>query len=134
VDSVHSGFYGWAITVHLATAILALLLGPVILRRKKGDATHKVLGRSWAALMLTTALASAFIRTPGAGIAGTGFSFIHLFTVWTLGALPLAIYAARKGEFERHQRAMTGLYIGLCVAGAFTLIPGRVLGNLVFGG
>ena len=29
--------------------------------------------------------------------------------------------------------AMTGLYVGLLVAGGFTFIPGRMLGNLVFG-
>jgi len=28
---------------------------------------------------------------------------------------------------------MTGLYIGLVLAGSFTLIPGRLLGTLVFG-
>lgn len=127
------GFLGWAITIHLATAIPALLLGPIILRRRKGDALHKMLGRIWAGLMLVTAIASAFIRSPGAGIAGTGFSFIHIFTIWTLFSVPLAIYAIRKGDVKAHSQAMTGLYIGLCVAGAFTLIPGRVLGNWVFG-
>lgn len=122
------------IGLHLATAASAALLGPFILLRKKGDATHKMLGRTWAVLMLITAISSAFIRTPGAGIAGTGFSFIHIFTVWTLVNLPLGVWAARTGRVRMHRGMMTGLYIGLLIAGGFTFIPGRLLGNLVFGG
>jgi uncharacterized membrane protein len=119
--------------VHLATVLPALLLGPVILLRRKGDRIHRRLGRVWVALMLATAIASAFIQAPGAGIAGTGFSLIHIFTVWTLVNAPLGIWLARKGHIAQHRSVMTGLYIGLVIAGAFTLIPGRLLGNLVFG-
>ena len=82
------------ILLHLATAAGAALLGPFILLRRKGDAGHKTLGRIWASLMIVTAISSAFIRAPGAGIAGTGFSFIHIFTVWTLVNIPLGIWAA----------------------------------------
>ncbi|MEL7218692.1 MAG: DUF2306 domain-containing protein [Pseudomonadota bacterium] len=121
------------IMIHLATALPAVLLGPVILMRRKGDALHRLLGRIWAGLMVTTAIASAFIRAPGGGIMGTGFSFIHIFTVWTLLVVPFAIYAIRKGDVRAHRGAMTGLYAGLCLAGAFTLIPGRLLGTLLFG-
>lgn len=123
----------WPIVIHLATALPALLLGPVILRRRKGDSLHKLLGRIWVALMLVTAIASAFIRTPGGGIAGTGFSLIHIFTVWTLVTVPIAVRAARARDVETHRNMMTGVYVGLCIAGLFTLLPGRLLGNLAFG-
>ncbi|QFT76020.1 DUF2306 domain-containing protein [Erythrobacter sp. THAF29] len=121
------------IIIHLSTALSAVVLGPFILARRKGDALHRAFGRVWVALMLTTAIASAFIRAPGGGIAGTGFSFIHLFTIWTLIVVPLAVIAARQGKIEAHRGAMKGLYAGLCIAGAFTLIPGRLLGSVVFG-
>ncbi len=122
-----------AIAVHLATVIPALLLGPVILLNRKGDRRHRWLGRIWVGLMMATAIASAFIRAPGAGIAGTGFSFIHLFTVWTLIGVPLAVLAIRRGDVRGHRSAMIGLYFGLVVAGAFTFVPGRLLGTWVFG-
>lgn len=122
------------VMLHLATVVPALLLGPVVLWRRKGDATHRMLGRIWVVLMLVTAISSAFIRTPGAGIAGTGFSFLHIFTVWTLINVPLAVLAARRGQIDRHRGMMSGLYIGLLIAGAFTMIPGRLLSSLVFGG
>ena len=121
------------IMLHLATVVPAFLLGPVVLWRRKGDATHRLLGRIWVCLMLVTAISSAFIRTPGAGIAGTGFSFIHIFTVWTLVNVPLAVRAARRGEIARHRGMMTGLYAGLVIAGAFSFLPGRLLGTFVFG-
>lgn len=127
------GHVTWPIAIHLATVLPALLLGPFILFRKKGDTPHRILGRIWAVLMLVTAIASAFIRAPGGGILGTGYSPIHIFTIWTLANVPLGVWFARKGDVARHRGVMTGLYIGLCVAGAFTLIPGRLLGNLMFG-
>ena len=122
-----------AIVIHLSTVIPAVLLGPVVLLRKKGDATHRLLGRIWAVLMLVTAIASAFIRAPGGGILGTGYSAIHAFTIWTLICVPLAVWLVRKGHVDAHRRMMGGLYIGLLVAGAFSFIPGRIMGNLVFG-
>ncbi|MEO1729285.1 MAG: DUF2306 domain-containing protein [Pseudomonadota bacterium] len=121
------------ILIHLFTAALAALLGPFILFRRKGDRTHRILGRIWAVLMIVTAISSAFIRTPGAGIAGSGFSLIHIFTVWTFINVPLGVWAARTNRTRMHRGMMVGLYIGLLVAGAFTFIPGRLLGNLVFG-
>lgn len=121
------------IIFHLITAIGAAFLGPVILLRRKGDATHRLLGRIWGALMVVTAISSAFIYSPGAGIAGTGFSFIHIFTVWTLVNVPLAIWAARTKRIRMHRGMMTGLYVGLLIAGGFTFIPGRLLGQMVFG-
>lgn len=128
-----SGAITLPIIVHLSTVIPAVLLGPVVLLRKKGDALHRLLGRTWAVLMLVTAIASAFIHAPGGGILGTGYSPIHFFTLWTLICIPLAVWLARKGHIEEHRRMMGGLYVGLLVAGAFSFIPGRFMGSLVFG-
>lgn len=133
VSDPASGAVSLPIVIHLVTVVPALVLGPVILWRRKGDRLHRLLGRIWVGLMLATAVASAFIRTPGAGLAGTGFSLIHIFTVWTLITVPIAIRAVRAGDVDVHRNMMTGLYVGLCIAGAFTLLPGRLLGNLVFG-
>lgn len=121
------------IIVHAATAVPALLLGPVILLRRKGDALHRWLGRGWCLLMIATAIASAFIRSPGAGFFGSGFSVLHLFTVWTLFATPLGVWFAATGRIAAHRGVMAGMYTGLVVAGAFSVMPGRLLGNFVFG-
>jgi len=49
--------------------------------------------------------------------------------------LPVAIWAARTGRISTHERVMKGLFLGgLVIAGAFTFVPPRILGRMVFGG
>ncbi len=123
------------IIIHLATVIPALPLGAYILWRRKGDRLHKLLGRIWAALMFTTAIVSFWIGRPdGSELFGTHLSFIHIFAVITIVSIPLGIWMARIGNVKEHYRAMQGPYIGLIIAGLFAFIPGRILGNLAFGG
>ena len=61
-----------------------------------------------------------------------GLTFIHLFIPATLGALFVAFRRLRLGDITGHRQSMQGLYVGAClVAGGFTLLPGRYLGNLL---
>lgn len=123
----------WPVIIHLATILPCLPLGGYILWAKKGDALHKLLGKIWSILMLTTATATIFIGAPGSGIAGSGFSFIHIFTILTFTSIPYAIWSVRRGDVEGHFRTMQGLYIGTFIAGAFAFLPGRIMNILAFG-
>lgn len=116
----------WALFIHVGTVVPALLLGGPVLIMKKGTALHKLLGRIWAALMMTTAVSSFWLQ----GLVGT-IGPIHIFSVITLVSIPRAIWAIRKGDVITHQRAMVGPYIGLLVAGLFSFMPGRMMGQLV---
>ena len=120
------------ILVHMIAAFAALLLGIVMLTRRKGDTGHRTLGWAWVALMTGVVVSSAFIRDyrmPNV----IGFTPIHAFTLLVATMLPLAIFAIRRGNVVLHRRAMRGIYIGGCiVAGIFTLVPGRFLGNLLW--
>lgn len=121
---------GPAIQIHLAAALTALMLGLVMLIRRKGTAWHKRLGWLWGLLMLTAAVSSFWIT----GLNGGRFSPIHALAVLVLVAVPAAVYAIRKGRLQTHRRAMTMLYFtGLVLPGLFTLLPARLLGGLVFG-
>jgi uncharacterized membrane protein len=117
---------------HLVTAFTALILGGLVLSRRKGTASHKALGWAWVLMMGSTALASAFIRDyqmPNL----FGFTPIHGFTVLVAVKLPQGIWYIRHGNVMAHRKTMRGLYIGACVlAGIFTLLPGRFLGNLLW--
>ena len=43
--------------------------------------------------------------------------------------------AAQTGRIASHRRAMQGIFFGgLVIAGAFTFVPPRILGRMVFGG
>lgn len=117
----------FTVLIHLGAAISALLLGTIMLVRRKGTLSHKFWGRIWAGLMLTVAISSLWIPS------FLHFTWIHLFIVLTLVSLPLGIYRIRRGNVRGHAAAMKGLFIGgLVIAGIFTLIPGRILGNLLW--
>ncbi|WP_213980386.1 DUF2306 domain-containing protein [Sphingomonas sp. dw_22] len=114
--------------LHLATVIPALPLGGWILLRRKGDRLHRMLGRAWAALMLLTALSSFGLRY----VTG-GLSPIHLLSVLVLVSVPLAVRNARRGNIAAHRRAMTIVYASLVIAGFFTFLPGRLMGQWLWG-
>ena len=113
-----------AILIHLATVLPAIPLGLWVLLARKGDATHRMLGRIWAVLMLTAATSAIFIRTINHG----QFSWIHLFVPVVFVALFRAIRAARMGRIAQHKRVMWTLYsAGLLLPGMFAFLPGRLL-------
>lgn len=100
--------------------------------RTKGTQSHRLLGWCWVILMASVALSSIFIRsTHLPNIAG--FTPIHLFTVLVIFALPRAVYAAKTHRIPQHRRLMLGMFVGgLIIAGLFTLLPGRLLGDLLW--
>jgi uncharacterized membrane protein len=120
-----------AIWIHLVSAGLALALGSLLLMRRKGSTSHRALGWVWVVLMASVAVSSLFIHsTTLPNIAG--FTPIHLLTLMVIVMLPLAVYAARTHQVARHRKYMLGMFIGgLMIAGLFTLLPGRLLGNLL---
>jgi uncharacterized membrane protein len=120
----------WVVQVHIVAALLALLLGTVQLVGIKGTGLHRLIGWSWVIAMVTVAISSLFIRQINPG----SFSLIHLLSGWTLIALPMAIFAIRKGRVGSHASGMTWTFVGgLIVAGAFTFLPGRLMWEVFFG-
>lgn len=121
-----------AITIHIAMAGTALLLGPLALTLRKGSRGHRAAGYAWVTAMLGAALSALFIRDHGmANIAG--YTPIHLLVLATFAGLARAIYAIVHRQIAVHRKAMWGTYLGACVtAGAFALLPGRLLGQLLW--
>lgn len=118
------------IVIHTLAALAALLLGIVQLAAPKGTLNHRAIGWLWIWAMLTVAVTSLTIRETGLPNIG-GFSFIHALTVLTLVTLPLIIGHARAKNIRAHRRAALSLFFGaLVIAGLFTLLPGRRLGQL----
>jgi uncharacterized membrane protein len=118
------------IRLHIITASTALLLGLIQFAGPKGTTVHRAIGWSWVLLMITVAGSSFFIHSLNKG----GFSLIHVLSAYVLVAVPLGVYAARRGKVDRHRGYMTGVFVfGLIVAGAFTFVPGRLMWNLLLG-
>lgn len=120
------------VALHLFSALLATVIGAILLTRRKGTGGHRTLGWIWVVLMANVALTSLFIR--GGKLPNiAGWSPIHLLTLTVLITVPAAVYAVRRGKVSKHRAAMVSIYVGACVvAGAFTLLPGRFLGDLVW--
>ena len=120
------------IRIHALTALAAFAIGLVQFAAPKGTLPHRIVGWSWAGLMLSVAISSLFIhllQTWGK------WSPIHLLSILVLVTLPAALWAAHRHEVRWHRRAMTLLVLGaLVIAGGFTLLPGRIMHRVVFGG
>lgn len=125
----HASF---AIQLHVATAVLAFLLGGVVLFRTKGDRAHRMAGKVWVVLMLAVALTSFFIHT--IRLVGP-WSPIHLLSIITLWSLYSGVRAVRRKRISEHRRTMQSLYLGaLVIAGGFSFLPGRIMHEVFFGG
>lgn len=120
---------GWIVQLHTLAAVSALLVALFMLKGAKGTRVHRIVGWAWAALMMTTALSSFFVRMLHPG----HLSYVHIIAGWTAFATPLGVWAARTHRVRLHQRVMTGLVIGgLIIAGALTFIPGRLMWRIFF--
>ncbi|MED5543819.1 MAG: DUF2306 domain-containing protein [Pseudomonadota bacterium] len=116
--------------LHLATIVVALVLTPVLLWRTRGTKGHRVLGYTWCAAMLATAIDSFFIRLQQPG----QLSPIHALSLLTFVLVPVLVLAARRHDVYRHRRTVRGLIIGaLLIAGFFTFPFHRLLGHWLFG-
>ena len=116
---------------HSIAAMLAVLLGGWQLFSEKGTRRHRIFGWAWVGLMIYVAGSSFFInelhfwRT---------LSPPHVLSAWTLISLAIAVFQARRGNIRQHRLWMLSLYVlALLLTGIFTLWPGRLLHQVVFG-
>ena len=122
---------GAIITLHALAALAGLLLGLSQLILRKGGRRHRSIGYVWISLMVSVAVSSFWIH----GFRSFGpFSLIHVLSLLTLVALAFGVRAARVGNMAAHRWSMRSLFFGaLVIAGAFTLLPGRVMHAVVMG-
>ena len=118
-----------AVQVHTCAALLCLLPTTAVLLAPKGTRLHMAMGSIFAVLIMITAGTSFWIRSLIPGY----FSPIHIFSVVTVIGIPMGLLALRRGDTGHHRRAMIGTSIGLVAAGAFTLLPGRIMSAVLFG-
>lgn len=112
-------------------ALAALVLGTAQLLLAKGTPRHRIAGYIWVTLLGAVALSSFWIHD----LRQLGpFSAIHLLSVITLHSLYFGIRAAVRGDIAGHGRTMRQLFfLALIGAGAFTLLPGRDMHQVLFG-
>ena len=123
---------GPIVSAHALAATLALSVGGIQLAFPKGTALHRGIGATWIALMAGVAISGFWIHE--IRLFGP-FSPIHILSVLTLSTLIFSMVCIRTGRISGHRRSMVLLYLlGLVLAGAFTLLPGRIMHAVFFGG
>jgi uncharacterized membrane protein len=101
------------IVIHAIAASYALIFGAFnIIRKKKGDPLHRVLGFTWIACMYFVCVSSFWIQTITPGT----FSPLHALSAFTIFTVSLALFAAIKHNIDSHKKLMTGSYFGLLAA------------------
>ena len=119
-----------AIQIHVAAVVPAAILGAYMFWARKGTPVHRLLGKVWLGLMVVAALSSFFIHTINLLL---GFSPIHLLSAYVLYGSWQAIRAARQHRIREHRLNVIGMYVGgILVAGGFTLLPGRLMHEVLF--
>ena len=125
------------IAVHMTAALLAVATGPVALWARRGrephPRLHRAFGYAWVTLMLVTAVSALFIRDFSLpNIAG--YTPIHLLVPVVFASLFGAFRMLARRNVAGHRKVMQLLYFTACiVAGAFTLLPQRYLGQALRG-
>jgi uncharacterized membrane protein len=119
------------IQIHAFAALSAFVLGIFQLVAPKGTVRHRITGWIWVGLMSTVVVTSFGIhdmRTWGP------WSPIHLLSIFTAVMLPIGVVHARRHRVNQHRTTMIWLFVGaLIVAGIFTLRPGPIMHDVVFG-
>ena len=120
-----------AIQVHAFAAMAAFGLGLVQFASPKGTLPHRTIGWIWVVLMLVVSISAFFIHE--LRIWGP-WSPIHLLAIFTLIMLPIAVMRAHRHRVAAHKWIMIGIFVGaLVIAGLFTVVPGRIMYNVVAG-
>jgi len=97
------------------------------LASEKGTRQHRMIGWFWLIIMLFVTLSSFNIRELNDG----DFSWIHLLTLGTILSMGIAIISIKRGNIKAHARFMIGTMIGAVIAGAFAMMPGRFISEII---
>lgn len=114
------------LATHVVAALVALVIGPVNILRRRRDRTHCVLGYTWAASMYYVCGSSFWIVTDGR------YSWLYGLSAFTVVTVSLGILAAVRGNIPGHLMNMVGSYLGLLAAFGFAAgVPSRAIPRLL---
>lgn len=107
------------ILFHIISGIFTVFFGYYTLRSNPSKVKTDIVAIGLTIIAVT----GLFIRSFGS------VSFLHIFSAITL--VSVLMYLVSKKEYSVRVKNIVGPYIGLIIAFAFTLLPGRRLGNMV---
>ena len=103
--------------VHTTLGVVALATGAFVLARRKGDRTHRLVGRVYAVAMVTLCVLAFGLRDSTPFIRGLGmFHVAAVVSFATVTAGVVTAWRRRPGWLEGHFMWMAWSYIGLVMA------------------
>ncbi len=121
------------IQIHILAALAVAALTPFqFWGFRKGSLAHRISGYAWLFAIVTVALSSFGIYSHSP-LSFKGFSVIHVLSIFALITSVRIVLSARRGALSAHFRHVRGLTIGFWIAGAFTFLPSRIMGQIARG-
>lgn len=109
------------------------MLATILILRRKGTDSHKLLSKVFVCLILFSAITTLFMPAEVGPQFFGHFGFIHLLSLNVVVCAIVAVRAARRGNIKTHKANMLSIYVfGFFVAGAFAFMPGRLLHKWLF--
>ena len=119
--------------LHLLTVAPAFMLATILILRRKGTDSHKLLGKVFVCLILFSAITTLFMPAEVGPQFFGHFGFIHLLSLNVVVCAIVAVRAARRGNIKTHKANMISIYVfGFFVAGGFAFMPDRLLHKWLF--
>ncbi|MGL5114967.1 MAG: DUF2306 domain-containing protein [Beijerinckiaceae bacterium] len=116
------------VQMHVAAAVLAIVLGAGQFIGRKGTMPHRLIGWFWVVMLAALCITSFFI--PGSFFIGP-ISAFHALSVYTLWSLWMGARAARRGDVESHRSYMAWLYgLSVLISAAVAVLGGGVLSEV----
>jgi uncharacterized membrane protein len=114
--------------IHAISILVLVAAGWGMIALPKGDRRHKTLGWIWICAMGAMGAASLTIPHGNSWVA----AYVGGGSAYAL--LAYGVYAVKRGDLRKHGRTMAMLMIALVLMTLLSLIPGRLMHDVVFGG
>lgn len=117
-----------ATRIHAIIILVLVVAGWIMLALPKGDRRHKTFGWIWVSGM--AAMGATSLTVPH----GDSWVAAYIGGGSALALLAYGVYAVKTRRLRNHGRTMAMLMIALVLMTLLSLMPGRLLHDVVFGG
>jgi uncharacterized membrane protein len=117
-----------ATRIHAVAILVLVVAGWIMLALPKGDRRHRTLGWIWVGGMVAMGATSLLVPHGDSWVAA------YIGGGSALALLAYGVYAVRTRRLRNHGRTMAMLMIALVLMTLLSLMPGRLLHDVVFGG
>lgn len=105
-------------TVHVVSAIAALVIGATAFCRRKGDKRHRILGYLYTISLLAVNVSALSVYEDSGGVGPFHILAVVSLVTLIIGFIPAFLRRPVSGWLNLHAYFMSWSYVGLVAAGA----------------